>query len=74
MMRAAVKGAPVVATGVLLQTSPMSVMGFGERTSKSPRTSRARRRDHTGGFDDADLAAVLEEDRPEGERFPDGRR
>src|SRR5919202_1944546 len=28
MMRAAVKGAPVVATGVLLQTSPMSAMGF----------------------------------------------
>src|SRR5713101_9909960 len=27
MMRAAVKGAPVVATGVLLQTSPMSAMG-----------------------------------------------
>ena len=28
MMRAAIKGAPVVATGVLLQTSPMSAMGF----------------------------------------------
>src|SRR5207248_9550784 len=26
MMRAAVKGAPVIATGVLLQTSPMSAM------------------------------------------------
>ena len=31
MMRAAVKGAPVVATGVLLQTSPMSAMGFEEK-------------------------------------------
>ena len=28
MMRAAIKGAPVIATGVLLQKSPMSVMGF----------------------------------------------
>ena len=43
MMRAAVKGAPIIATGVLLQTSPMSVMGFAERTSASPKTSRARR-------------------------------
>ena len=43
MMRAAVKGAPIIATGVLLQTSPMSVMGLAERTSASPRTSRARR-------------------------------
>ena len=31
MMRAAVKGAPVVSTGVLLQTSPMSAMGFEEK-------------------------------------------
>ena len=43
MMRAAVKGAPVVATGVLLQTSPMSAMVLLKRTSRSPRTSRARR-------------------------------
>src|ERR1700677_4330583 len=28
MMRATIKGAPVIATGVLLQTSPMSAMGF----------------------------------------------
>src|ERR1700733_14805145 len=28
MMRATVKGAPIIATGVLLQTSPMSAMGF----------------------------------------------
>ena len=28
MMRAAVKGAPVVAVGIALQTSPMSAMGF----------------------------------------------
>ncbi len=36
MMRAAVKGAPVVATGVLLQTSPMSAMGFAEKNIKKP--------------------------------------
>src|ERR1700759_3863455 len=31
MMRAAVKGAPIIATGVLLQTSPMSAMGFADK-------------------------------------------
>ena len=36
MMRAAIKGAPVVATGVLLQTSPMSAMGFVEKNIKKP--------------------------------------
>ena len=36
MMRAAVKGAPIVATGVLLQTSPMSVMGLAEKNIKKP--------------------------------------
>jgi NitT/TauT family transport system substrate-binding protein len=36
MMRAAVKGAPLVATGVLLQTSPMSVMGFVEKNIRKP--------------------------------------
>src|SRR5580765_8106975 len=36
MMRAAVKGAPVVAAGVLLQTSPMSVMGFVEKNIRKP--------------------------------------
>jgi NitT/TauT family transport system substrate-binding protein len=36
MMRAAVKGAPVIATGVLLQTSPMSAMGFVEKNIKQP--------------------------------------
>jgi NitT/TauT family transport system substrate-binding protein len=36
MMRAAVKGAPVIATGVLLQTSPMSVMGFVEKNIRTP--------------------------------------
>src|SRR3979411_1542730 len=30
MMRAAVKGAPVVATRVLLPTSPLSAVGFGD--------------------------------------------
>src|SRR6202022_873582 len=36
MMRAAVKGAPVVATGVLLQTSPMAAMGFVEKNIRKP--------------------------------------
>ena len=36
MMRAAVKGAPIVATGVLLQTSPMSAMGFVDKNIKKP--------------------------------------
>jgi NitT/TauT family transport system substrate-binding protein len=36
MMRAAIKGAPVVATGVLLQTSPMSVMGFVDKNIRKP--------------------------------------
>jgi NitT/TauT family transport system substrate-binding protein len=36
MMRAAVKGAPLVATGVLLQTSPMSAMGFVEKNIRKP--------------------------------------
>ena len=36
MMRATIKGAPVIATGVLLQTSPMSVMGFVEKNIRKP--------------------------------------
>src|SRR3989440_12125297 len=36
MMRAAIKGAPIVATGVLLQTSPMSAMGVVEKNIKKP--------------------------------------
>jgi NitT/TauT family transport system substrate-binding protein len=36
MMRAAVKGAPVTAAGVLLQTSPMSAMGFVEKNIRKP--------------------------------------
>jgi NitT/TauT family transport system substrate-binding protein len=36
MMRAAVKGAPIVSTGVLLQTSPMSAMGFVEKNITKP--------------------------------------
>src|SRR3954469_8857540 len=36
MMRAAIKGAPVIATGVLLQTSPMSVMGFVDKNIRKP--------------------------------------
>ncbi len=36
MMRAAIKGAPVIATGVLLQTSPMSVMGLVDKNIRKP--------------------------------------
>jgi NitT/TauT family transport system substrate-binding protein len=36
MMRAAVKGAPVIAIGVLLQKSPMSVMALAERNIRKP--------------------------------------
>ena len=36
MMRAAVKGAPVTAVGVALQTSPMSAMGFAEKNIRKP--------------------------------------
>jgi NitT/TauT family transport system substrate-binding protein len=36
MMRAAVKGAPVISTGVLLQTSPMSVMGLVDKNIRKP--------------------------------------
>jgi NitT/TauT family transport system substrate-binding protein len=36
MMRVAVKGAPVTAVGVLLQKSPMSVMGFADRNIRKP--------------------------------------
>jgi len=36
MMRAAIKGAPVVSTGVLLQTSPMSAMGFADKNIRKP--------------------------------------
>jgi len=36
MIRAAVKGAPVVAAGVALQKNPMSVMGFAEKSIRKP--------------------------------------
>jgi len=36
MIKAAAKGAPVIAIGVALQTSPMSVMGFTDKNIKTP--------------------------------------
>jgi NitT/TauT family transport system substrate-binding protein len=36
MIKAASKGAPVIAVGVALQTSPMSVMGFAEKNIRKP--------------------------------------
>jgi len=36
MIKAASKGAPVIAIGVALQTSPMSVMGFSDKNIRKP--------------------------------------
>ncbi|MBP2302196.1 ABC transporter substrate-binding protein [Azospirillum picis] len=36
MMKAAMKGAPVTSPGVLLQTSPMSAMGFTDKNIRKP--------------------------------------
>src|SRR5437764_6713857 len=36
MIKAAAKGAPVMAVGVALQTSPMSVMGFADKNMRKP--------------------------------------
>jgi NitT/TauT family transport system substrate-binding protein len=36
MIRAAVKGAPVISPGVALQRNPMSVMGFAEKNIRKP--------------------------------------
>jgi len=36
MIKAAAKGAPVIAVGIALQTSPMSVMGFADKNIKTP--------------------------------------
>jgi NitT/TauT family transport system substrate-binding protein len=36
MMRATIKGAPVTAVGVALQTSPMSAMGFADKNIRKP--------------------------------------
>jgi len=49
----------VVATGVLLQTSPMSAMALSRRTSRSRGYQGKTRRHYACGFDDADLARVL---------------
>ena len=37
MIKAAAKGAPLKSTGVLLQTSPMSVMGFSDKNIRAPK-------------------------------------
>jgi len=36
MMRAAIKGAPIIAVGVLNQTTAMSVMGFADKNMRKP--------------------------------------
>ncbi len=42
MMRAAVKGAPVTAVGVLVQVNPMSVMGMADKNIRTPADIRGR--------------------------------
>jgi len=42
MIRAAVKGAPVEAVGVLLQTTPISVMGFAEKNIRKPENIKGK--------------------------------
>lgn len=42
MMRAAIRGAPLVATGVLVQVNPMSVMGFADKNMRRPEDLRGR--------------------------------
>jgi NitT/TauT family transport system substrate-binding protein len=42
MIRGAVKGAPVSAIGVLLQTTPMSVMGFEEKNIRKPQDLKGK--------------------------------
>jgi NitT/TauT family transport system substrate-binding protein len=42
MMRAAVRGAPVIATGVLVQVNPMSVMGLSEKNIRKPEDIKGR--------------------------------
>lgn len=42
MIKAAMKGAPVTSPGVLLQTSPMSAMGFTEKNIRKPEDIRNR--------------------------------
>src|SRR6201988_267236 len=49
MMRAAVKGGPLIATGVLLQTTPMSGMGFVEKNIKKPEDIKGKTVVYTPG-------------------------
>ncbi len=42
MMRAAIRGAPIVATGVLVQVNPMSVMGLEEKNIRKPDDIKGR--------------------------------
>ena len=42
MIRAAAKGAPVVAVGVLLQKTPMSAMGFADKNIRKPEDIRGK--------------------------------
>jgi NitT/TauT family transport system substrate-binding protein len=43
MMRASIKGAPVMAVGVALQTTPMSAMGFVEKNIRKPEDIKGKK-------------------------------
>jgi NitT/TauT family transport system substrate-binding protein len=62
MIKAAAKGAPVIAIGVALQTSAMSVMGFADKNIKTPADIKGKIVASRRRFDVADLAAVPQED------------
>src|SRR5437764_5658347 len=49
MIKAASKGAPVMAVGVALQTSPMSAMGFADKNIRKPEDLKAKTVDVTPG-------------------------
>ena len=42
MMRAAIKGAPIIAVGVLNQTTAMSAMGFADRNIRTPQDIKGK--------------------------------
>lgn len=42
MIKAAVKGAPLVSTGIALQVNPMSAMGFAEKNIRTPQDMKGK--------------------------------
>ncbi len=67
MIKAATQGAPVITTGVLLQKSPMAMIGLTERNIRSPADMRGKTVALTPGrLGLAGMAAAVEEDGPPG--------